>query len=133
MPYIIVVESLVLIFLHKSLFRDLRTENAYMRLYDFISAILAPKQNEAGQKDGIYGCLLDQRQLMFNYGYFLDEIKNSFKKKAKCIRDSSIMLATTVGFIALNATALHIFDTSSRYIILSHYYIFYRVNGTMDI
>ena len=34
-----------------------------MRLYDFISAILAPKQSEAGQQDGIHGCLLDQRQL----------------------------------------------------------------------
>ena len=108
------VESLVLIFLHIALFRGLRTENAYMRLYDFISAILAPKQNDSGQQDGIHGCLLDQRQLMYNYGYFLDEIKNSYKKKSKCIRDSIIMLTVIVGCIALNATALHIFDTSSR-------------------
>ena len=114
MPYIIVVESLALIFLHKSLFRDLRTQNAYMRLYDFVSTILAPKQNESGQQDGIHGCLLDQRQLVYNYGYFLDEIKNSFRKKRKCIRDSSMMLTIIVAFIALNATALHMFDTLSR-------------------
>ena len=114
MPYLTVVESLLLIFLHKSLFRGLRTENAYMRLYDFISAILAPKQSEAGQQDGIHGCLLDQRQLMYNYGYFLDEIRNCFKKKRKCIRDSSTMLTLIIGFISLNAAASHIFDTSSR-------------------
>ena len=85
-----------------------------MRLYDFVSTILAPKQNETGQQDGIHGCLLDQRQLVYNYGYFLDEIKNSFRKKRKCIRDSSMMLTIIVGFIALNTTALHMFDTLSR-------------------
>ena len=85
-----------------------------MRLYDFVSTILAPKQIETGQQDGIHGCLLDQRQVVYNYGYFLDEIKNSFRKKRKCIRDSSLMLTIIVGFIALNATALHMFDTLSR-------------------
>ena len=55
---------------------------------------------------------------MYNYDYFLDEIKHSFKKKTKCIRDSSIMMSITIGFVALNATALHIFDNSSRYVIL---------------
>ena len=112
MPYILVVESLLLIFVQRTLFRDLNTQSTFMRLYDFVRAILAPKEGdgEVVTREN----LLDQRQLMHNYLYFLTEIKNGFTRKRKCVRDSAILLTLNVGFILFNISTLHIFDTTSR-------------------
>ena len=116
MPYVMVAESLLLIFLQKTLFRGLRTENMFMRLYDFASAILAPKENEANQQqqDGVHGNLLDQRQLMYYYKYFLTELRNTFAFKVKCIRDSAIILTMVIGVLMINITSLHMLSLASR-------------------
>ena len=114
MPYILVAESLLLIFAQRTLFRDLRTQSTFIRLYDFVHAILAPKESESSSHVVPKGNLLDQRQLMHNYIYFLSEIKNSFERKQRCVRDSSIVLVLNVGFIIYNVAALHIFDKASR-------------------
>ena len=114
MPYILVIESLLLIFVQRTLFRDLNTQSTFIRLYDFVHAILAPKESDASQQVATRGNLLDQRQLMHNYLYFLTEIKNGFGRKRKCVRDSAILLTLNVGFIVFNIATLHIFDKTSR-------------------
>ena len=105
----------MIILLQKTLFRGLRVQNTFMRLYDFVIAILAPKDNEISQQAGLDGHLLDQRKLMFNYSYFLTELKNSFTFKSKCTRDSSIILSLCVGCIIFNIAILHMLNVTTRY------------------
>ena len=114
MPYVMVTQSMMIILLQKTLFRGLRAQNTFMRLYDFVSAILAPLENEVSKKAGPYGNVLDQRQLMFNYSYFLTELKNSFTFKGKFIRYSSIILSLCVGFIIFNTVILHMLNVTTR-------------------
>ena len=113
MPHLMVVEGLLVISLQRLLFRGLRTENTFMRLYDYILAILAPKDNTACPQTEMPFCLLDQRQLMWNYSYFLDELKNSFRLRNKAIRDNCIVLISLIMFSVLNIATLYIFSVAS--------------------